>query len=211
MTLRANFQHGYLWRYLAMGGIVFFMAIWFAFDGLIGYPREQQRSAAYEQLTNEVIDAKDLTAKWRELARSKGWSVDTPKEKAADFDSKIKGQYVFGGLCFVMSIPFIVNYFRSKNRWIEETQDGLITSWGQSFKFSEVIQLNKKRWADKGIARAYYKQAGADRCFVFDDFKYDRQPLGEMLRQLEAVLKPEQIVGGPPEPRTDSNSPVEES
>ena len=35
-----------------------------------------------------------------------------------------------------------------------------------------------------------------------DDFKFDREPLGKMLRDLESQLRPEQIVGGPAESLT---------
>jgi hypothetical protein len=205
MTLRANFQKSYLWRYLAMAGIGLFMAIWFAFDGLIGYPREQERCAAYEQLAKEVSDTKERLAKWRELAKSKGWSVDTPKDKAAEFENKITGQYIFGALCLLLAIPALMTYVRSKNKWVESTGNGLTTSWGQSLQFGDVFELDKKRWANKGIAKAYYKHEGREKCFVFDDFKFDRQPLGEFLKQLEAVLQPEQIVGGPPESMAESN------
>jgi hypothetical protein len=199
VTLRANFQKSYLWRYLAMAGIGLFMAIWFAFDGLINYPREQKRSAAYEQLASEVSDTKERLAKWRDLAKSKGWSVDAPKEKAAEFENKITGQYIFGALCLLLAIPALITYVRSKNKWVESTDGGLTTSWGQSIQFGDVFELDKKRWANKGIAKAYYKSEGRVRYFVFDDFKFDRQPLGEILKQLESVLKPEQIVGGLPE------------
>ena len=197
MTLRANFQKSYLWRYLAMAGIGFFMAAWFAYDGLIGYPQEQQRSAAYEQMAEEIADKKELYQKWRETARNNGWNVETPKEKAADFPNKIVGQYVYGSLCLFLAIPALALYFRSRNRWIEYADNGLTTSWGQSVNFADVTLLNKKRWENKGIAKAYYMQQGTKRCFVFDDFKYDREPIGQMLKQLETQLQPEQIVGQP--------------
>ncbi len=206
MKLRANFQKSYLWRYLAMAGIGFFMAAWFAFDGLVGYPREQQRSAAYEKLVEDVPDKKELYQQWRELARSNGWNVDTPKEKAAEYNNKIVGQYVYGTICLILAIPALLFFVRSRSQWVETTEDGLTTSWGQTVKFSDVYLLNKKRWANKGIAKAHYNEGDAKKVFVFDDFKFDREPLGEMLKQLEAVLKPEQIVGGSPEGAKDDQS-----
>lgn len=211
VSLRANFQKSYLWRYLAMAGIGLFMAAWFAFDGLIGYPREQQRSSAYEALVEEVPDASERLTRWRELAKSKGWSVDTPKEKAAEYGNKITGQYVFGGLCLVLAIPALLNYFRSRGRWVESHDGGLQTSWGQSMRYADVVLLNKKRWANKGIAKAHYKQDGRDQVFVFDDFKYDREPLDAMLKDLEQVLKPEQIVGGPPESESDAAAEADDA
>jgi hypothetical protein len=175
------------------------MSLWFAFDGFVGYPREKSRSAAYEKLASEVTEPKERLIRWRELAKSNGWSVDTPKEKAEVYDNKIFGQYVFGGICLFVSFIPLYFYLTSKSRWVESSDEGLTTSWGQTVKFSDVVELNKSRWANKGIAKAYYNEDGRKKYFVFDDFKYERKPLGEILKQLEAVLKAEQIVGGPPE------------
>jgi hypothetical protein len=200
LNQRANFQKKYLLRYLLMAGIGLFMAVWFAFDGFIGYPREQQRAAAYEKLQSEIKDKSQLKKQWRELAKSQGWSTIEPSESSAEFADKITGQYVFGSLCLILVVPSIALFFRSRNRWVERTATGLTTSWGQSMRFADVVLLNKRRWQQKGIAKAYYKQDGKEYSFVFDDFKYDREPLDAMLVELEAALRPEQIVGGPPEP-----------
>jgi hypothetical protein len=193
-----------------MFGMLMLMSLWFAFDGFIGYPREKSRSAAYEQLEREVTEPKERLTRWRELAKSNGWSVDTPKEKANSFDNKIFGQYVFGGICLFVSLVPLYFYLTSKGRWVESTDEGLTTSWGQTVKFSDVVQLNKSRWTNKGIAKAYYKEGDQKKCFVFDDFKYERKPLGEILKQLEAVLKAEQIVGGTPEPNTLGEAPADD-
>lgn len=187
-----------------MAGIGLFMAAWFGYDGLIGYPREQQRSLAYEQLSDEITDKKELYEKWRQLARSKGWNVETPNQKSAEFENKITGQFVFGGLCLAFAVPVLMLYLVSRNRWIDETDEGLKTSWGATLDFRTVNLLNKSRWASKGIAKAHFEHEGRKGVFVFDDFKYDRQPLGNMLRRLESTLKPEQIIGG--EPETDDAS-----
>jgi hypothetical protein len=42
---------------------------------------------------------------------------------------------------------------------------------------------------------------------VLDDFKFQREPIDEILRLVESTLKPDQIVGGSPEPppATDSD------
>ena len=71
--------------------------------------------------------------------------------------------------------------------------------------------LDKKKWENKGIAKASYRDKGLTRVFVFDDFKFDREPLGLILRKLEAKLDLRQIVGGPVEPPIDQKTEVEES
>jgi hypothetical protein len=65
--------------------------------------------------------------------------------------------------------------------------------------FENVTLLNKRRWAKKGIAKAYYNQDGVAKIFTFDDFKFEREPIGKMLRRLEESLERDKIVGGPTE------------
>lgn len=211
MNLRANFQRRYLGRYLAMAGIGLFMSAWFAFDGFIGYPQEQLRSAAYEDLASKVEDKKELHQQWRDLARSKGWNVNTPKEKAAEFDNKIVGQFIFGSICFALSVPALFLLLRNRNQWIELNDQILTTSWGQTVDFQQVYLLNKRRWAHKGIAKAHYKDQGQECIFVFDDFKFDRKPTDEMLKHLETFLTADQIVGGPPEGLVDEENETPEA
>lgn len=182
------------------------MSAWFAFDGFIGYPQEQRRCAAYEELASKIEDKKELHQQWRDLAKSNGWNVNTPKEKAAEFDNKITGQYVYGTICLLLSIPALYFFIRNRNQWVELNEDTLTTSWGQQVDYNQVYLLNKRRWANKGIAKAYYKQDGQERVFVFDDFKFDRKPLDEMLSQLETHLRADQIVGGEPEILDDQDS-----
>ena len=69
-----------------------------------------------------------------------------------------------------------------------------MTSWGQEVDFSTVTKLNKRRWKDKGIARVDYEENGRKRQFVFDDFKFDRAAIGELLQQLESQLPADRII-----------------
>ncbi len=179
------------------------MALWFAYDGLVTYPKKLEYAEAYEELKSEVSDDVERTKRWHVLADSRGWPRQVPEKSASTIRDDIQGQYFFGGLSLLLGIPALYFYFRSKNQWVELTDDGLTTSWGQSVRFSDVTLLNKKKWDAKGIARATYMEGGKQRTFVFDDFKFERQPLGKMLRGLETVLNPDQIVGGISEAERD--------
>jgi len=82
----------------------------------------------------------------------------------------------------------------ARNSWVEETATGLTTSWGQSVDFTNVTKLNKRRWKDKGIARVDYLENGKKRQFVFDDFKYERTAIGQLLERLESQLPADRVV-----------------
>jgi hypothetical protein len=197
MGLRANFQKNYGMRYLLLAGGCLFAAAWFAYDGLIGYPAKLAPARAYDALSE--LDGAEKQTQWKKIAAEKNWSTSAPDKTAKEIEDDIFGQYVWGTLALIAGLPALFFFLRTRGSWVERTETGLTTSWGQSLDYSKVTQLDKKKWAAKGIAKAWYQESGAPRRFVFDDFKYEREPLGQMLRELEAVLQPEQIVGGPPE------------
>jgi len=203
MSKRADFQKNYLIRYSILAGVCLFLALWFAYDGLIGYPSKLPAARAYDELRE--LKTEERLAQWKTVSAENGWSSDTPKKTVEKIEGDITGQYFWAAINLLVGIPALVWFFRCRGSWVEPTDDGLTTSWGQTVRYAEVTQLNKKRWAQKGIAKASYKQDGVvDRVFVFDDFKYDRNAIEEMLRALEDVLGREQIVGGPTELESDA-------
>lgn len=175
------------------------MALWFAYDGLVTYPKRLEYLVEFEKLKAEVQEPAELQNRWIALAESRDWPTERPDKddkNSEQIRADIQGQYFFGALSLLLGLPALYFYLKSRSQWVEATEGGLTTSWGQQVRFSDVTQLNKKKWDNKGIARAYYNEGGKQRTFVFDDFKFERKPLGGILRNLEDALKPEQIVGG---------------
>ena len=70
---------------------------------------------------------------------------------------------------FLISIPL-----RARGRWIEASDAGITSSWGESFQFDEVELVNKRKWRSKGIAKVTYVANNRRRSFVVDDYKFDR-------------------------------------
>lgn len=205
--MRAEFQRSYLMRYLVLAAVCLGLGVWFAYDGFIGYPQQLEYAEAYAEI--QKLPSREIEQRWTELTAEKGWPSKLPSKSAEEIQSDIYGQYFWSALSFLVGIPALLLVIRSRGTWVEPTETGLTTSWGQSMNYVDVQSLNKRKWAKKGIARATYRDGNTTRTFTFDDFKYDREPIGEMLRSLEAVLKPEQITGGPPE--GEPASPVDSS
>lgn len=198
MAVRAEFQSSFLRRYLLIAVTCGLCCAWFLYDGVWGYPQQLQRRLAYDELAERLQDD-ELNAAWRELVAAKGWPRATPDKKAEDIEHGIQQQYFWAAITGLICAIFVAFYFRSRRAWVEQTEQGLSTSWGQSVDFSQVQRLDKRKWRTKGLAYATYQDAGRKRVYTFDDFKYAREPLGMMLKRLEQHLRPDQIVGGPPE------------
>lgn len=197
MPTRAHFQKSYLMRYLMIGGACLAFSLWFAYDGFIGYPQKLVYAEAYDSLRD--VEEPERSQRWRAMVKENNWPPTTPEKRAEEVRHGINQQYFWGVITLLIAIPAWVAYLRSRSSWVEATENGLTTSWGQRLDFRTVTQLDKRKWKDKGIAKARYVDDGKSKTFVFDDFKFEREPIGKMLRDLESVLTPEQIVGGPPE------------
>lgn len=203
MTVRANFTRSWLRRYLLMAVLALGWASWCAYDGLVAYPARYERAEEYARL--EGLEKPQRDEAWKKIAREKGWPVVKP-DSAEEVRGSILQQYVMGVLGLVIGLPAIGCWIVSRNAWVERTDTGLKTSWGQSVDFSTVESLNKRKWKHKGIARALYRDGDRTRTFVFDDFKFERQPLGKILRDLEAVLDDSKILEGTREPEPERSS-----
>ena len=139
---------------------------------------------------------------WEAFATERGWSTSIPEESKTeeDFKTSIVMQYsmfIVAGLIgmWLISIPL-----RARGRWIESTDGGITSSWGQSFNFDQVENVEKRQWRSKGIARVTYADSGRRRRFVIDDYKFDRHKTDAILYELEQHIDPELITGGPPDP-----------
>lgn len=206
-NLRAHFQKNYLMRYAVLAGVCLLLACWFAYDGFIGYPSQLPMASAYDELRE--LEDDERRSRWQALSSENGWPSETPEKTAEEIRTDITGQYLWAVINLLVGLPALAYFIRCRGSWVEQTEAGLTTSWGQSVRFADVTRLNKKRWAEKGIAKAAYTEGGRSKTFVFDDFKFERDPLGSMLRSLEEVLDRDQIVGGPTEAETDAQKALE--
>lgn len=192
MSTRANFDRSYLWRYWVIILMAFGSAGWFFYDATVGYPKKVKLAQAWEGLSN--LESGPRSERWREIAASNGWPAEPPTKPSKEIEESIRFQYIYGSVASAIGLMMLIYLLIARNSWVEGTEKGLTTSWGQQVDFSTVIRLNKRRWKDKGIARVDYEENGKKRQFVFDDFKYDRSAIGELLQQLESQLPPERVI-----------------
>lgn len=183
-----------------MGIAAIGFALWSLYDGVIGYPRQRERALAHQKLEEELKGGDPVVFRdqWHEFARERGWSTAYPGEPKGPGD--IIMQYVMAAIAGSIGLWLISIPLRARGRWIESTNTGITSSWGQSLDFDQVIELNKRQWRNKGIAKVTYQDGGRKRRFVIDDYKFDRYATDAILYELEQKIDPALITGGPPEP-----------
>ncbi|MEX0641230.1 MAG: hypothetical protein WD468_00935 [Pirellulales bacterium] len=196
MAIRSVNDRRYSRRFLIMGAAICGFSLWSLYDGYIKYPREQARGLKFDELTSE-----GRQNEWDEFAISQGWSNSIPHEPKSqeDFATSIYMQYAMAILTAVIGLPMLLMVLKSRGNWIESTDSGINTSWGESFNFDQVLRVDKKRWQKKGIAKVTYQDGNRQRRFVADDFKYERPTMDRILFELEQRIDPDRIVNGPPE------------
>ena len=193
MPLRANISPSYVWRVALVGVVCLGIAGWFLFDGVVTYPRQRTRALEYQQLEEE-----DRLDEWEDLARQHGWSTADPGKPKSE--AEILTQLILGGLVMPPALLFLIRFLMIRKRWVEADETGLRSSSGRQLQFDQIVSLNKKQWSKKGIAVVVYQQGKRKRRFVLDDWKYEPDPTVAILREVEARIDREQIVGGAPEP-----------
>ena len=208
MTIKAENDPRYSRRFLLMGLAAIAFALWFLYDGAITYPNQRNRALAYHELESESQGEDPIVFRdrWHEMANENGWPTSYPGEPKTDGD--ITMQFVMAGLVVVVALLLLSIPLRSRGRWIEASDAGFTSSWGQSFDYDQVLELNKRQWRSKGIAKVTYHDGRRKRRFVIDDYKFDRHATDAMLYELEQRIDPEKITGGPPEPPPEDHAGV---
>ncbi len=165
---------------------------YFCYDGAIGYPAQRERALTYQRLYEEHgLDA------WNKHAAEQGWSLADPGEPKDHADFTV--QFIFAGIFGALGTMMLLVVFLSRGRWIEASETGVTSSWGQSFDFDQVVSLDKKKWEDKGIAYVKYDREGRKKRFVIDDYKFDRSTTDQIVYRLESNIDHDLIAGGRPQ------------
>ncbi len=198
MNIRADYTPGYFRRFILIAIACFAFTAWCFYDALVKYPAQLKQSEIYWELDQET-----RYDKWREITREKRWSSATP-DQPDEIRHKIDSQYFYAAISVLIGLPCLIKWFRARGTWVEADKKGLRASWGPALQFEQMQSIDKTKWSNKGIAKIRYgEDGGRNRTFVLDDFKYDRQSMGEIIRRVEENLKDDQFIGGQREPDPD--------
>jgi hypothetical protein len=206
MTIRSDSDPRYYRRFLIIGIAALAFALWFFYDGAVKWPNQRERILAHNQLAEQLKGEDPLVfqERWHALTKERGWPIPVPPGEAKS-DTEIMGQYVFGSGAALVGLWLLWGVWRARGQWIEQTEDGLTTSWGQTFNYDQVLAIDKRKWRKKGIATIRYQDGGRKRRFVLDNFKFDRDTTDRILYHLESRVGHDKITGGPPEPQYEES------
>lgn len=172
-----------IWKKQKFFVALFLLAIaaWFCWDGRIKYPGENVRWLAQEE-----YEKSGREAEWPAYAASRGWSAEKPHKFHQPGDLTM--QLGLSALTGVLGLVSLAYWFVQKGRVLRSDAEAVYAPNGTRIPFTAITGLGKKKWDDKGLATVRYEIDGRKGEFVLDDYKYDRDPVHQILAEIEAHL-----------------------
>lgn len=218
--LRANADNRFLLKYLLIGGVCLGFGLWGCYDLFVKIPAKLPIAQAWEEIKadeslktdpDKIATAQDEA--YKKIAKENGWPSKRPgaDDSLEHLETLIIWQYLFIGLGFGIGLPCVIWYLRNRGTWVESTETGLKSSWGQELEFNQIQQFDKQKWDKKGIGVLTYEDKSGKHKFVVDDLKYKRTEMDQIVRLIESKIPHNLIVNGQPEPVLDESDFTERS
>lgn len=193
------------------------LALYFLYDGAIGYPKKNFTADLYEafdagrsgldwqgsgaegkaysdEQTAELGRAHQAGADgatWAGFAAGRLLPEKAPKRYTAD---EIREQYHFAVLLGVIALGAVLWTLFQRKKAFRCDREAIITPRGRTIPFSDVVRLDLKKW-DRGIARLTVREgeSDAETTVKVDDYKFSGT--GRILRRLCANNQAVEILG----------------
>lgn len=187
------------WYFRRMGilaGMLLLMGLYFLYDGAFGYPKANGIAEQKEWFEREVLGGYDAAKAagtldvWMTEARTKGWptgSKDEPPrwvswaaqrgwpENPVKFTQReIDEQFWWGGGTIAAGGIVGVVILLNRRKVLRGESDHWVTPEGVAIRYGDVFRIDKRPWAQKGLAYIWYRPEGTNReaKAVIDDLKY---------------------------------------
>jgi hypothetical protein len=175
-------------------------ALWFYYDGKVKWPEDNRIKAAYDDFVEQMLPAFDKLVgeeemeveawkvhaaengwsdylredgspgKWVTYAASRGWPAKKPKGHSQE---DIDGQFRWSAGCATLAVLILGYLLVNLRKTIAADDEAYITPAGKRVLFSEIFEVDKRKWEDKGLASIRFREADGNGRVALDDLKYD--------------------------------------
>jgi hypothetical protein len=151
--------------------------VWFLSDGYLMWPAEQKRHVVFKAIAEEKIaDGQATTEKdpavimaWEAKAKAEGWKAKVPKHRS---DGDMMGQRIPGFVFIIAAFTFSVWVAWNHRRSVKAEGEWITGASGERVNFDWIVEMDRRKWENKGIAYAIYEQDGKRRRLTLDDHKF---------------------------------------
>src|SRR5207249_5600605 len=116
---------------------LFGFSLWFLLDGLIGYPRSNERWDAHEA-------RKANSGEWEKYAASRGWTTEPPHRRYSKGD--LIGQYVCAAVAGAIGIFSLIYWLRAKKMTIRTEEDAVFTPSRKRVPYGSITLVDRRKW-----------------------------------------------------------------
>jgi hypothetical protein len=150
---------------------------WFLYDGLFTWPNEAERYEAWIQVARgemgrELEDGTippEARLAWERFAKEKGWSTGIPKERT---EEDIAGQFKWATGLGLFGFGFFAWVMWNQTLHIRSDDEAVYSARGKKVAWDAFTGMDRAKWEKKGIAVALYKEGGAEKKMILDDYKF---------------------------------------
>ncbi len=150
-------------------------ALYFLWDGAVGYPRNDERFDAHERL-------KATPAEWEKLCQEKGWKTEPPKTRMGPH--KYAEQFWWAGGAGAIGLISLAVWMSQKGTVVKSDAESVTTTGNIRVPYSAITQVDRTKWKSKGLAYVRYSLNGREGRFKLDDAKHDPKALDIILADI---------------------------
>lgn len=177
MQVYARISKEWRRRMIFMFLMIFGSGLWFLSDGYINWPKEMQRHEIYKAMADEMIadgkaeGPKDPMIKraWERHAEQNDLPTKVPKERTP---GDIAFQRWAGWILTVAGVIFAAWVAWNHKLSVRAEGDIVIGASGERVHLDSIVEIDRRKWANKGIAYAIYEVDGKRKRLTLDDHKF---------------------------------------
>jgi len=179
-----------------MGFMIWGSALWFAYDGYVAWPAEEERYQKLVELTADLVEeGEKITDKnpevkrtWEAFAAENDLKSKVPKHRS---QGDLSGQRGIAGFGTLIGLIFSVWVWLQHLKSVRAGGDMITGAGGEKVEFDRIVDTDRRKWETKGIAYAIYEKGGRKRRLCLDDHKFigAEEILLEAERRIKARAK----------------------
>lgn len=177
MQVHARISKEWRRRMMFMFFMIFGSGIWFLSDGYFMWPAEQRRHLVLKEIAEPMIaageakDLKDPAVKraWERHAEQNDLPAKVPKERTP---GDLAGQRWTGWIMLAGSALFGAWIVWNHKRSVRADGDIVTGASGEKVHLDSIVEMDRRKWASKGIAYAIYEEGGKRKRLTLDDHKF---------------------------------------
>ena len=152
-------------------------ALWFLYDGYIAWPSEQARYEQLVTITSDIVPEgtkltdKDpaVTRAWEVYAAKNNLKAKLPKHRSP---GDLSGQRITGGVFLFFGLSFVSWVLLQHRKSVRVDGDIITGAGGETVHLDSIVEIDRHKWENKGIAYAIYEKDGKSRRLCLDDHKF---------------------------------------